>query len=102
MATVTAAREGEWWTLDAPDVGAYGQSATLGDAQSAAREFIALELDIELTEVEATIVPASGDEAARALRKDVKGGVECAHTPYREAAQALYMSAQCMHQLMSA
>lgn len=77
---VTATREGEWWTLEAPAVpGAYGQAATL-----------------------AALADEYRKKATAARAAAVKGFVESGHLPYREAAQALGMSPQRVHQLATA
>lgn len=53
--TATAAREGRWWMVRIPEVDGLTQARRLGDAETAAREFIAAALDVPLDDVEVTV-----------------------------------------------
>lgn len=63
----TAVKDGRrWWLVEVPEVGAYGQAASLADAESVAREVTALWLDVDPSEVEVTVTakPDAQTEAA--------------------------------------
>ena len=65
---VTARRVGEWWALEVPDLsGVFSQAKRLDQADEAAREAIALMLDVEPEEVAVEIDPALPREAQDAL-----------------------------------
>jgi len=79
---VTARRIGEWWALEVPDLpGVFSQAKRLEQAGSAAREAIAVMLDVESDEIEVTIDPVLSDEEQAALAE-----VERAQKAAREAA----------------
>lgn len=64
--TVTATRDGEWWSLVAEDVGGRevaSQSRRLDQADAAIREAIALVLDVDPDTFDVDVVPVL-DEAA--------------------------------------
>lgn len=66
---VTARRAGEWWALEVPDLpGVFSQAKRLDKADGAAREAIAVLLDVETVDVEVTIEPVLPREAVRALK----------------------------------
>ncbi|WP_157085805.1 type II toxin-antitoxin system HicB family antitoxin [Devriesea agamarum] len=49
----TVVKDGDhWWFIEVPEVGAYGQAASLAKAPEVAREIVALWLDVDPSEVE--------------------------------------------------
>lgn len=122
--TVTAVREGEWWTLDASDVdGAYGQVGSLAEAEAAARDILALALDCEPDDIDVVVTPVLDEKtraalaeaerltgladeyrerASRTRKEAISEYVQRGHLPYREAAKALGISSQRVHQLVGA
>lgn len=79
---VTARRVGEWWALEVPDLpGVFSQAKRLDQADEAAREAIALMLDVEPEEVAVEVAPALPREA-----QDVLAAVKVAQEEARKAA----------------
>lgn len=64
-----ATKDGEWWLVEIPELGAYGQAATLAKANAAARDIAALALDCEPEEVEVAVEARPDPETAAALAK---------------------------------
>lgn len=65
---VTARRIGEWWALEVPDLpGVFSQAKRLERADEAAREAIAVMLDIEPDKVEVVVEPVLSDEEKAVL-----------------------------------
>lgn len=65
---VTALRVGEWWALSVPDLpGVFSQAKRLEHADEAAREAIALMLDIEASEVQVAVEPQLSNEEQAAV-----------------------------------
>lgn len=83
---VTARRAGEWWALEVPDLpGVFSQARRLDKADEAAREAIAVMLDVETEDVEVRIEPVLPREAVRAIKAAEKA--ERAAEDARKAAQ---------------
>ncbi|WP_329149305.1 type II toxin-antitoxin system HicB family antitoxin [Streptomyces sp. NBC_01456] len=83
---VTARRAGEWWALEVPDLpGVFSQAKRLDKADEAAREAIAVMLDVETEDVEVTIEPVLPRDAVRAIKAAEKA--EKAAEDARKAAQ---------------
>lgn len=81
---VVARRVGNWWALEVPDLpGVFSQVRRLDKADDAAREAIALRLDVESEDVAVTVEPELPDVARRALAE-----VERAKQAAQEAADA--------------
>lgn len=118
----TAVKDGDWWFIEVPEVGAYGQAASLTKAPAVAREITALWLDVDPAEVEVTVnaqpdpataatmakadamateAAALNSEAARLRAEAVRQYVTEQHVTRREAAAALGMSMQRVQQLVT-
>lgn len=118
----TAVKDGDWWFIDVPEVGAYGQAASLAKAPDVAREVTALWLDVDPAEVEVTVTAQPDPETATAIARADALAAEAAalnseaaklraaavlhyvneqHVTRREAAAALGMSMQRVQQLVS-
>lgn len=79
---VIARRTGEWWALEVPDLpGVFSQAKRLEQADEAAREAIAVMLDVEPEEVTVTVDPDLPREA-----RDVLAAVKVAQEEARKAA----------------
>ncbi|MEU7430521.1 type II toxin-antitoxin system HicB family antitoxin [Streptomyces sioyaensis] len=53
---VTARRAGEWWALEVPDLpGVFSQAKSLDKADEAAREALAVMLDVDIDHVDVAI-----------------------------------------------
>lgn len=66
---VTARRVGEWWALEVPDLpGVFSQAKRLDAAEDAAREAIALMLDVEPDTLSIIIEPQLTQEEQAVLR----------------------------------
>ncbi|MGW7249818.1 type II toxin-antitoxin system HicB family antitoxin [Streptomyces decoyicus] len=93
---VTARRAGDWWALEVPDLpGVFSQAKRLDKADEAAREAIAVMLDVEIEDVEVEIEPVLPKEAVQALRaaekaeKDAEDARKAAQKAMQEAAATL-------------
>ncbi|MGW4825453.1 type II toxin-antitoxin system HicB family antitoxin [Streptomyces sp. NPDC004227] len=65
---VTARRAGDWWALEVPDLpGAFSQVKRLDQAGDAAREAIAVMLDVEPDNITVDVQPILPEEAQAAL-----------------------------------
>ncbi len=53
--TATATREGKWWMIRVPEVDGLTQARRLSDAGDAAREYIAVTLDVPLEDVQVVV-----------------------------------------------
>lgn len=127
MKTYTAIviREGRWWMIDIPELDGLTQARRLGEAELMAREYIAVTLDLKLSDVnvklevdgvegvhdlveriarireeksEAARLEADALEESTALAKELVG----AEVPLRDAAEMLGISYQRVHQLVNA
>lgn len=118
----TAVKDGDWWFIEVPEVGAYGQAASLAKAPAVAREVTALWLDVDPAEVEVTVTAKPDPETIEAIAKADALAAEGArlnaeaarvrhaavlryinehHVTRREAAAALGLSVQRVQQLVS-
>lgn len=80
---VTAQRVGEWWALEVPDLpGVFSQAKRLERADEAAREAIAVMLDVEPDQVEVRVEPVLSKEEQEAVAE-----AERAQKAAREAAE---------------
>lgn len=118
---VTARRVGEWWALEVPDLpGVFSQAKRLDQADEAAREAIAVMLDVEPEEVTVKIEPALSSEfrdvlaAVHAAQEEARKAVErereamqraasvlTKQLSQRDAGHFLGVSFQRVHQLLS-
>lgn len=86
---VTARRVGEWWALEVPDLpGVFSQAKRLERADEAAREAIAVMLDIEPDQVSVTIEPILSDEE-QAVLAQVERAQEAARTAVENERRAM-------------
>jgi DNA-directed RNA polymerase specialized sigma24 family protein len=120
--TATARREGRWWTIAIPEVGAVTQARRAADVEWMARECVALTLDVPDSAVAIDVQFALPDdtraeweqsralaeharqeaaEAARLARQVVARMRSDGYT-YAEMASVLGLSAQRVHQLSKA
>jgi predicted RNase H-like HicB family nuclease len=117
---VLARRTGEWWALEVPDLpGVFSQAKRLDQADEAAREAIAVMLDVEpeeiSVEVEAELSPDVQDalaavrlaqeEARKAVEREREAMQEAAvlltkRLSQRDAGRFLGVSFQRIHQLL--
>lgn len=122
--TATVAREGRWWMIHIPEIDGVTQARRLGEAELMAREYIAVSLDLKLSDVsvdlqlgdvegvrdiaervarireekaEATRLEAEAVKESASLAKDLVN----ANVPLRDAAEVLGVSYQRVHQLAS-
>ncbi|MFE5406447.1 type II toxin-antitoxin system HicB family antitoxin [Streptomyces sp. NPDC056580] len=69
---VVARRTGDWWALEVPDLpGVFSQAKRLAQADEAAREAIAVMLDVEPEDVAVeieTVLPKEAQDALTAMR----------------------------------
>lgn len=114
---------GRWWLVEVPEVGAYGQAASLADAEAVAREVTALALDVDPSEVAITLTAKPDEQTAAALARAEEMAAEGAaltkkaaqvraeavrcyiaeqKVTRREAARALGMTAGRVQQIISA
>lgn len=114
---------GRWWLVEVPEVGAYGQAASLADAEAVAREVTALALDVDPSEVTITLTAKPDEQTAAALARAEEMAAEGAaltkkaaqvraeavrryiaeqKVTRREAARALGMTAGRVQQIISA
>lgn len=70
---VTARRIGEWWALEVPDLpGVFSQAKRLEHADEAAREAIAVMLDIQPSQVAVLVEPVLSEEEKAAVAEAEK------------------------------
>ncbi|GAA1334468.1 hypothetical protein GCM10028787_32940 [Brachybacterium horti] len=112
----------EWWMIEVPEVGVFGQVASLAKAPVVARELIGMWLDVDPSDVEVTITAQPDEATVATLSKAERLGEEAAAltheaarlraeavrnyvTEYkvtrREAAEVLGISYQRVQQLVS-
>lgn len=119
---VTVTREGKWWMVEVPELDGLTQARRLSEAGQMATEWIALSLDLPLSEVEVNIIEvdvagldaqAAGELVIR-LREDVRqiealiSGVTSATAkrlvgegvPTRDVAEILGLSHQRISQIV--
>lgn len=117
---VTARRVGEWWALEVPDLpGVFSQAKRLDQADTAAREAIAVMLDVEPEEVSVQVEPSlsaevrdalaavhvAQDEARKAAEREREAMQQAAavltnQLSQRDAGRLLHVSFQRIHQLL--
>lgn len=86
---VTARRVGEWWALEVPDLpGVFSQAKRLEQADEAAREAIAVMLDVEPEEVTVEIEPM--------LPSDVRDALAAVRQAQEEARKAVEREREAM------
>lgn len=123
--TATVTREGRWWMIHIPEIDGLTQARRLSEAELISREYIAVTLDLKLSEVAVTLTIAGVEgiadlaarlarireekaEAARlesaALEESARLARELveADVPLRDAAEMLGVSYQRVHQLANA
>lgn len=93
---VTARRSGDWWALEVPDLpGVFSQAKRLDRADAAAREAIALMLDIDSDDVQVAVdpvLPGDADQAvavADTAREQAEAAATQAQVAMRTAAAIL-------------
>jgi predicted RNase H-like HicB family nuclease len=74
---VTARRSGDWWALEVPELpGVHSQTKRLDHADEAAREAIAVMLDIEPEDIQVTIGAELDQEIEEAVREATRARKE--------------------------
>ncbi|MBA2951620.1 type II toxin-antitoxin system HicB family antitoxin [Streptomyces himalayensis] len=67
---VVARRTGDWWALEVPDLpGVFSQAKRLEQADAAAREAIAVMLDVEPDTISVSVEPELSEEERAVLRE---------------------------------
>lgn len=118
----TAVKDGEWWLIEIPEIGAYGQAVSLASAPAVAREVTALWLDVDPSDVEVTVTARPDPETVSAIARADELAAQAAalaaqaaelratavreyvarrHLTRREAAATLDISMQRVQQLVS-
>jgi len=119
----TATREGKWWMVTIPDLDGLTQARRLSEAQTMAREWIAVTLDVPLEEVDVTVYvshvadievegsviqikewrASAADAEARALEQAERLAKDLAAkgVPVRDIGTILDLSFQRAHQLVT-
>ncbi len=75
----TATRDGRWWLIEVPGIGAT-QARSLAGAEDQARDLVAAVLDVDIDEVSVDVLPDLGD--------DVLDGVQGVRRRLADAAAA--------------
>ena len=122
--TVSVTREGRWWMVRVPEIDQVTQARRLSEVTRAARELIAVTLDVPMSTVSVLVrVERVGDiedvtGRAEAIRKEharvdelvrraedeskeVARQLAGAHVPMRDIGELLGISHQRVHQLIS-
>src|SRR5664280_2137176 len=120
--TVSVTREGRWWIVRVPEIDQVTQVRRLSEVTKAARELIAVTLDVPMSQVRVRVervgavedVPgraeairrehARADELARRAQdesKELARQLAGAHVPMRDIGELLGVSHQRVHQLIS-
>ena len=122
--TVSVTREGRWWIVRVPEIDQVTQARRLSEVTKAARELIAVTLDVPMSTVSVLVrVERVGDVEdvtgrAEAIRKEHARADELArrahdesrelarqlagaHVPMRDIGELLGVSHQRVHQLIS-
>ncbi len=119
----TITREGKWWMIEIPEIDGLTQARRLDDAEQSARELIAVDRDVPLSQVavDLTIEPINGapiseyvaqirqdkTTAAKAERRAVQSSTDlsrilaAAGVPQRDIATLLGVSFQRVAQLLA-
>ena len=124
MATyaVSVTREGRWWMVRVPEIDQVTQARRLSEVTKAARELIAVTLDVPMSKVGVRVERvgevedvtgraeairkehARADELARRARdesRELARQLAGAHIPMRDIGELLGVSHQRVHQLIS-
>ena len=122
--TVSVTREGRWWIVRVPEIDQVTQARRLSEVTKAARELIAVTLDVPMSTVGVRVRVERGGEVedvtgrAEAIRKEHARADELArraqdeskelarqlagaHVPMRDIGELLGVSHQRVHQLIS-
>ena len=122
--TVSVTREGRWWIVRAPEIDQVTQARRLSEVTKAARELIAVTLDIPMSTVSVLVrvervgdiedvtgraeairgEHARADELARRAHdesRELARQLAGAHIPMRDIGELLGVSHQRVHQLIS-
>lgn len=70
----TAVKDGShWWLIEVPELGVWGQAASLAEAKAVAREITALWLDVDPSEIDVAVTAkrSSDSESALATAQDL-------------------------------
>jgi hypothetical protein len=81
----TATRDGRWWLIEVPGIGAT-QARNLADAEDQARDLIAAVLDVDIDDVAVEVVPDLGDQVLAEV-SEVRNQVAHAAEASRAAAE---------------
>lgn len=121
--TVRATRSGDWWAIDAPELpGVHSQARRLDQAETMAREAIALVLEIDPASFDVTVQPVlpretqviidevrrtrdtaaiAAEQAAHTIRKAAQILHDQERLPLRDVGRILGVSHQRAHQLLN-
>ncbi|HZM64908.1 MAG TPA: hypothetical protein VFC16_01245 [Nakamurella sp.] len=122
--TVSVTREGRWWIVRVPEIDQVTQVRRLSEVTKAARELIAVTLDVPMSKVRVRVrvervgavedvtgraeairrEHARADELARRAQdesKELARQLAGAHVPMRDIGELLGVSHQRVHQLIS-
>ena len=122
--TVSVTREGRWWIVRAPEIDQVTQARRLSEVTKAARELIAVTLDVPMSTVRVQVhvervgevedvtgraeairkEHARADELARRAHdesRELARQLAGAHVPMRDIGELLGVSHQRVHQLIS-
>lgn len=122
--TVSVTREGRWWMVRVPEIDQVTQARRLSEVTKAARELIAVTLDVPMSKVGVRVrvervgevedvtgraeairkEHARADELARRAQdesKELARQLAGAHVPMRDIGELLGVSHQRVHQLIS-
>ena len=122
--TVSVTREGRWWIVRAPEIDQVTQARRLSEVTKAARELIAVTLDVPMSTVRVHVhvervgevedvtgraeairkERARADELARRAHdesRELARQLAGAHVPMRDIGELLGVSHQRVHQLIS-
>ena len=120
---VQVSRDGRWWMIDIPEIDGLTQARRIADVEQAARELVAVTLDVKLSEVAVEIryqdvagVPvgeqlnAINEEKAEAARLEEDAAAKTSQlvralvdqkVPVRDIGAMLGISFQRVHQIAS-
>ena len=90
----TASRDGRWWLIEVPGIGAT-QSRSLAGAEDQARDLVAAVLDVDMEDVSVDVLPDLGDDVldevqvVRRRLADAAAAAAAAADDYRDLATRL-------------